>query len=124
MYIILFFGMTFLAVDEFVGIHESLGHNMQFLASLPFIKRPDDAIIMFYLIPVGVFLLLFKDELLSCRGTLKAIIGVVIFVIISVAADVLSLPFEEYSELAASICLVIAFLLLGAKHLGEARPEA
>ncbi|WP_456380989.1 hypothetical protein [Thiolapillus sp.] len=120
MYITLFFGMIFLAADEFFGIHESIGHNMQFLTSLPLVKRPDDFIILSYLIPVVAFLYFFRRELMSNRGTLKAMGGVVGFFLLASVSDLLTLPVEEAAELGASICLVIAILLLGSTHVQQA----
>jgi hypothetical protein len=109
--------MIFLAIDEFSGIHESLGHNMQFLANLPFIERPDDAIILSYLIPVSFFLYYFRRELMSNAGTIRAMGGVIFFLTISTLSDIFTLPIEEVSELITSFLLVVAFLLLGSGHI-------
>lgn len=117
MFITMFGGMIYLAIDEYFGVHESIGHNMQFLANLPFIKRPDDAIVMSYLFPVILFLLYFRKELLACRAAITPLAGVVIFFLLSAVSDVFTFQFEEIFELGASICLVLTILLLGSIHL-------
>ncbi len=123
LYLITFFGMNYLAFDEFLGIHESIGHNMPFLTALPFVKRPDDAIVMFYLIPCAIFALLFYTEFLSCTKSILA--GVLAFGLIFLAAvsDVLTLPLEEPLEVLAGACIFCSFLFLGQHHLNELYAE-
>ncbi len=120
MYITLFVGMLFLSADEFFGIHESIGHNMQFLASLPFVKRPDDFIILSYSVPVAAFLYFFRKELASNIATLRAMMGVIVFFLLASVSDVLTLPIEEAAEFGASVCLIVAILFLGSTHIEQA----
>ena len=119
LYLVTFLGMNYLAFDEFLGIHESIGHNMLFLTTLPFVKRPDDAIVMLYLIPCVIFSLLFYSEFLSCKKSVLA--GIVAFGLIVCAAisDVFTLPFEEPLEVLAGVCIFCSFLFLGQHHLNE-----
>jgi len=121
MFVTLFFGMSYLGFDEILGIHESIGHNMVFLMELPFIKRPDDAIIVSYLIPVSGFLYYFRRELLSNRTSLWVLAGAVFFLSVATLADVFTfkIPVEEISEIIASLCLITAFLLLGLNYLNN-----
>lgn len=122
MYAIMVVGTSYLAVDEFFGVHESIGHNMQFLASLPLVSHPDDVIIMSYIIPMALFLYIFRKEFLAARPSLIAVAGVVAFVVLASLADLLTLPLivEELSEIIASGLLVISVLLLGWSHLHKA----
>ncbi len=117
MFMTMFVGMIYLAIDEFFGVHESIGHNMQFLANLPFIERPDDVIVMSYLFPVVLFFLYFRKELLVCRAAIPPLACVVIFFLLSAISDMFTFQFEEIFELGASICLVLTILLVGSTHL-------
>ncbi|CAA9472139.1 MAG: hypothetical protein AVDCRST_MAG69-167, partial [uncultured Solirubrobacteraceae bacterium] len=41
-------GAAFLAADDLLAAHETLGHNLGFLAALPLIDHPDDLIVGLY----------------------------------------------------------------------------
>lgn len=51
------FGFLYLAFDEFFMIHELLGANMLFLKAIPFVKQPDDVIMLGYLVGAALLLL-------------------------------------------------------------------
>lgn len=51
------FGFLYLAFDEFFMIHELLGANMLFLKEIPFVKQPDDVVMLGYLVGAGLVLL-------------------------------------------------------------------
>jgi hypothetical protein len=104
-------GTGILALDEQFALHESVGHNMDFLASLPAIEHPDDIIMAAYAIPVGLFAFYFRREIFSPRwsGVLFAVAIVVSGQ--AVLADVLSLGVEEALELISSAALVGALLV-------------
>lgn len=56
-------GFGYLAMDEFFMIHELLGSNLSFLKGIPFVKQPDDLIIMGYLAFAGLVLLPYLSRL-------------------------------------------------------------
>ena len=58
-------GLAFLAADELFAIHETVGHNLRFLADLPGVERPDDVVFLSYGLAVLVFAWLFRDILLQ-----------------------------------------------------------
>ncbi|CAA9528719.1 MAG: hypothetical protein AVDCRST_MAG30-3594 [uncultured Solirubrobacteraceae bacterium] len=48
-------GAAFLAADDLLAAHETLGHNLGFLAALPAIDHPDDVIVGLYGLAVVAF---------------------------------------------------------------------
>lgn len=114
-----FFGMHFLAFDEFLGIHESIGHNMTILARLPLVKRPDDAIIILYLIPCSIFGLIFYKEFFECKSALYTGIGAFLLISLAAVSDLLTLPFEELLEIFAGMLIFSSILFLGLYHLDQ-----
>ena len=48
-------GAAFLAADDLVAAHETVGHNLGFLAALPLIDHPDDVIVGLYGVVVLAF---------------------------------------------------------------------
>lgn len=110
-------GAAFLAADEVLGLHETLGANLRFLAQLPGIKHPDDAVFAAYALPVAVFVYCFRTVLASSRRALGVLaLGGGVFVLGAVM-DVTSLAFEEYVETLASFVLLIGFVSLGYQQL-------
>ncbi len=49
-------GALFLAADDLLSAHETIGHNLPALARLPLVDHPDDAVLAFYAAVVGAFL--------------------------------------------------------------------
>jgi hypothetical protein len=105
-------GTAYLAVDEQFAIHETIGHNLGFLADLPGIERPDDVVLAAYALPAALFVYFFWPRLrTSVRATRLLVAALVLFAISSVW-DVADLPAQELLELAPSVALLAAFLLL------------
>jgi hypothetical protein len=48
-------GALFLAGDDLLSLHETIGHNLGFLTSVPGVDHPDDVIMGFYALMVTVF---------------------------------------------------------------------
>ena len=48
-------GAAFLACDDLLAAHETVGHNLPFLASLPLVDHPDDAIVGLYGLVAAAF---------------------------------------------------------------------
>jgi len=116
-FMLTFLGASALALDEVVGVHESLGHNLQFLSNLPGVDRPDDALILFMAVPAVLFLFLFRGVILVSRRAVVLFAVALALFLISAAADFLSLPFEEPAEVLATVTLAAATVLLGLDHL-------
>lgn len=119
MFLLMAVGAGYLAADETLGIHESIGHNLQFLRNLPLIDRPDDAIIMSYAVPTLLYLYVFRREIFVSRAAIMAMLMVVIFGALAAVADLTGWALEELLEVASIFSLVAAMLLLGMHHIAD-----
>ena len=116
-------GAMFLALDEALSIHETIGLNMLFLRELPLVDHPDDLFLALYAVVAVVVAWKLRD-LLSISATARRWMaaGALIFAL-AVVIDVL--PTEAYSgaeeilELMAAGCLAVGFVLLGAAHAAD-----
>lgn len=123
-FLVAFLGMSYLVADEMLGIHETIGHNLQFLKALPLIKRPDDAVVVLFALPAALFLIAFRSVLLASRGAALLFgLGMLGFVL-SAVADVLTLPIEEAAEVLATLCLAAGTMVLGLHHTRSGPPSA
>ena len=119
-----FFGANYLAADEFLGIHETLGHNMQFLTTIvPIAERPDDAIILFYTIPAFLFVCFFYKTLLASKAAVSLFVAALVMFAIAAVADGFALPIEEFCEMTSSLCIVSGVLSLGVHHIRSRAPQ-
>lgn len=111
-----------LALDELAGLHETLGYNLPFLADIPGIERPDDAIILAYSAPGVVFLVLFRDVLFRDRRTgALLLLGIGLFGAAAVL-DALGGIAEELLESLAALALLAGFLVLAVVRVHEVGP--
>lgn len=114
-------GAAFLAVDEVLGLHETLGANLRFLAGLPGIQHPDDAVFAAYALPMAAFAYCFRTIILSSRRALAVLaLGACLYALGAIM-DISSLSFEEYVESLASLSLLCGFVLLGYRQLEQTR---
>ena len=86
-YLLISAGLGYAGLDELFAIHESIGHNLQFLADVPGVSRPDDLVIATYLIPAGAFAYFFRDMLLGVRPAALALAAGLGFFALSTAGD-------------------------------------
>jgi hypothetical protein len=99
-------GLAFLAADESFGLHETLGHNLQFLADLPGVTRPDDLIFSLYVIPAAIFAWYFRDVLLAHRNAVRLFAVGSFFVAVAVIGDLLGSGVDELAEPITAFCLL------------------
>lgn len=112
-------GLAFLAADELFAFHETLGHNLQFLADLPGVERPDDVIFFSYGIPLAIFAWAFRDILLAERRAVQLFaVGTVLYAI-AVVGDLAGVGIDEPAEVLASVCLAGGLVVLTAAVLGR-----
>lgn len=123
-YLLVALGTAWLGFDELIGLHESIGHNAQWLGDLPGVGHPDDAIVAAYGVAALAFVVLYRRTLLQRRATLLWWVGALVCFGLAVVGDTLSLPVEEPLELAATGAVVIGFLGLAADRLRPADPVA
>lgn len=113
--------MTWLAADEYFGLHETIGHNLQWLRALPWIEAPDDFIVLLYGLAAVTGLIIFRriiavDKVAIILWGSAAGLGFLTGVADNLTGRLWSRPFylaEEFSELA-----IVALILLGLLRLG------
>lgn len=113
-------GAAWLAIDEAMGVHETLGHNMDFLADIPGVSRPDDVIFALYGVPALVFAVLFRDVIFSSR---KAVFffGVAALIFLMAAGfDFLTVGLEETIEPVSTLCILAGIVVLALEQLSRA----
>jgi len=113
-------GLFVAGADELFAIHESVGHNLPFLADVPGVKRPDDLVLALYLPAALACGWWFRDVLAEHRPTLAFLAGAVTLFAVSVAGDLLSLRAEEWFELLAGLCVAAGLIALMHRHLTRA----
>jgi hypothetical protein len=119
-------GAAFLSLDELFGIHESLGHNVQWLEGVLGSSQPDGPIQVGYALLALVFVVVFRDLLLSSRAALVLFAAAGLSIATALAGDgraFLSTKAEDSLELLAAALLVAGFAILAldlvARGLGD-----
>jgi hypothetical protein len=112
-------GMFYLAADESFGIHETIGHNMQFLAEIPGIHYPDDFIVLVYGVVLLSFLFYYRNVYMNRRRPLIYFGTAVALFIGAAISDVIDFSLEEVVEIAVSISLLVGTMSLGISILDE-----
>jgi hypothetical protein len=110
-------GLGVAASDELLAIHESIGHNLPFLADLPGVKRPDDVLLALYLPGALAFAWWFRDVLREHRLTFACMVGAMAFFALSAASDLASIRVEEWFELVAGLFVATGLIALMHRHL-------
>lgn len=105
-------GIGYLPIDERFAIHESVGHNLGFLADLRGAKRPDDVVLAAYGIPAVLFLVHFWPLLGSSVLATRLLVATLVLFAAGAPWDAAGLPAEELFELAPSLSLLAAFIFL------------
>ena len=119
-YLVVSAGLAFGGLDELFAIHETIGHNLQFLADIPGVSRPDDLVFALYLIPTAAFAYLFRDTLRSDTRAAVAFTFGFAFLVLAVGADLAGASVEEYFEGLSGLCIGAGLALLIHSHLTRA----
>ncbi|MEA2361941.1 MAG: hypothetical protein QOD71_1086 [Thermoleophilaceae bacterium] len=112
-------GLAYLAADELFAFHETIGHNLQFLADLPGVERPDDVVFLSYAVPLAIFAWAFRDILLANRRAVQLFAVGTCFFIVAAAADLAGVSIDEPAEVVAAICLLTGLVLITADILRQ-----
>jgi hypothetical protein len=110
-------GLSIAGADELLAIHESVGHNLPFLADLPGVKRPDDLLLALYLPAAIVFGWWFRDVLREHRTALWCFGAGLVCFGLSAGSDLVSLRAEEWFELVAGLSIAAGLIALMHSHL-------
>ena len=118
-------GFGFAAIDALLAVHETLGHNLRFLADLPGITRPDDVIVALYA-PVALgFIWYFRDIVMGNRHAALALGAALGFFVLAAVADTTGrITIEMVLEVSSGLCLAAFLPLLIHTHLRRSlRPD-
>jgi hypothetical protein len=110
-------GLAVAGADELLAIHESIGHNLRFLADVPGVQRPDDLLLLLYLPGALAVAWWFRDILLEHRLTVACMAAAIACFALSAAGDLASLRAEEWFELLAGLSIAAGLLDLMHRHL-------
>lgn len=108
-------GAWWLGADEALGLHESIGHNLPFLAEIPGVTHPDDVLPGLYVIAGLAFAVAFRRIVTSSRTAVKLWAAAVLLAVVAAAADISgALPdrVEDGCELAAVGLVLVGFAML------------
>jgi hypothetical protein len=109
-------GGFWLGTDEALGFHETIGHNLGFLADLPHVDRPDDVVIALYLVLAIVVGVRFRRVLAASRAARTLFLAAAAFAAVSAFFDLIAAPdaAEEGMEALATLTALGAFTALAA----------
>jgi len=116
-FLVCLLGSLYLALDESLAIHETLGDNMRFLADLPGVHRPDDAIFAGYIVPAVIVLVVFRDIIRSSRGSLAFFAMALGFFVAAGTFDVIGIGIDELMEPLSAACIIGGFTTVALDHL-------
>ncbi len=117
-YLLISAGLGYAGLDELFAIHESIGHNLRFLADLPGVSRPDDLVVASYVIPAAGFAYFFRDIFLSSAKAAAALAAGLGFFALAAAGDLAGkTTVEGYMELCSGLCIALGLALLMYAHL-------
>lgn len=107
-------GASYLSVDEQLGLHETIGHNLGFLADLPGVRHPDDLLVAAIGLGGATFVFFFRDVVRhSRRVAVLFATGGALFAFAALADFGLDIEWlEEWTEAASSAVLLGAFAVL------------
>jgi hypothetical protein len=123
-YLFTFAGAAFLGLDEMLGVHETIGANLGFLADLPGVEKADDLIFASYVVPALAYLVAFRNVFLSSRRALT-LFGLALglfFVSAATDIDVVEVGYgvEDAIEVLSSVCIVAGLSSLAVEHVSAA----
>ena len=117
-YLLISAGLGYAGLDELFALHETIGHNVRFLADVPGVSRPDDLVVAFYVIPAAAFAYAYRDILLGSTKAAAALGAGLGFFALSAAGDLAGkTTVEGYMELCSGLCIALGLALLMYAHL-------
>jgi hypothetical protein len=122
-FILLAIGAGFLALDELLALHETVGHNLGFLQDVTGAHSPDDVVIALYSLPAMAFLAAFRDLVLVSRVAAALVAGGLAAYAAAAALDVAdAIIDEQLVEVTSSLFLLAGFAASALYHVGRPRP--
>ena len=114
-FLLTWLGAGYLAADELFAIHETIGHNLQFLGGLP--GHPDDLVLALYAVPTALFVLAFRDLIAASRLSLWLFAGGVGAYVLAVLVDFVEIEVDEQLEVVGALLVTVAFVVIAARLL-------
>jgi hypothetical protein len=114
-FLLTWLGAGYLAADELFAIHETIGHNLQFLGGLP--GHPDDLVLALYAVPTALFVLAFRDLIGASRLSLWLFAGGVGAYVLAVLVDFVEIEVDEQLEVIGALLIKVAFVVIAARLL-------
>jgi len=114
-------GAAFLAADDLLAAHETLGHNLGFLAGLPVVDHPDDVIVGLYGLVVLAFA--WRHRAVAAGVPRWPWVACAVAGAFAVGHDLLPLHLavaEEGAEVLAGLALLTGVCMVAAGHLRAA----
>jgi hypothetical protein len=112
------FAAAWLAADEMLSIHETVGDNLLFLSALPGVHHPDDALMLLYGVVAVVLFVRFRHVILGSRAAIAWYALAAACFGAAVACDMLlSTRVEEFLEVAATVAFLGGFITLARDHV-------
>jgi hypothetical protein len=108
-----------LGLDEALALHETVGHNLRFLSSLPGVERPDDAIVLGGALVLGAAALSAWRVLARVPAALAVLGLAAAFGFAAALGDPLGFAYEEQLEVVSAGLVLVAALLLVRGVAGE-----
>jgi hypothetical protein len=113
-------GFGFLAIDEFFALHETVGHNLLFVADIPGVERPDDVIFALLVVPAAIYLYIFRDVIASSRRAVRFFAVALGLFVLAGISDIAGVGTDELFEVLSAGAIVGGFVSLIAMHLSAA----
>lgn len=119
-FIFVFFVLGFLAADEVLRIHGTLGRNLRFLGDLPFKDHPIDGIMLYAGVTAVLFLTRYRKTILASRFALGLMVTAFAVFMAGTFNVMSGLPVEQVSGLLAALCGIASLVVLGISQLRTA----
>jgi hypothetical protein len=103
-----------------LGIHETIGHNLRFLADLPGVHRPDDVVFASYCVPAVVVMVVFKDLIWSSKPVAMLFAAGLALFVVAGAADIAGIGIDELAEPLSTGCLMAGCTRIALVHVRDA----
>lgn len=114
-FLLTWLGAGYLAADELFAIHETIGHNLQFLGGLP--GHPDDLVLALYAVPTALFVLAFRDLIAASGLSRWLFAGGVGAYVLAVLVDFVEIEVDEQLEVVGALLVTVAFVVIAARLL-------
>lgn len=119
-FVVALVGAVWLAADEGIGIHETIGYNLDFLRDVPGVHRPDDLVFASYGMPALVIVVVFRKVILASRAAVACFAAALALFVAAAFFDVVGIGLDEICEPMSTACLLAGFTLIALREVRTA----